>query len=72
LIEALTRDFKEKTGKQFALYHSNKSKAEQIVSLKQSEKEEQKRKIKLILKQIKQQINATACRQVDTDPDLSV
>jgi len=60
LIEAVTRDFKEQISERFALYHSYKSEAEQIFSLKQSEKEDQKRKIKLIQKQIQQQIDEIA------------
>lgn len=56
LIEAVTRDFEGKINKQFALYYSYKSEAEHIFSLKQSQREEQKKQISLIQKEIEQQI----------------
>ncbi len=57
LIEAVTRDFKEKINERFALYHSYKSEAEHIFSLKQSEREEQKKQISLVQKEIEQVIS---------------
>ncbi len=57
LIEAVTRDFKEKINKRFALYYSYKSEAEHIFSLKQSQREEQKKQISLIQKEIEQVIS---------------
>jgi len=57
LIEAVTRDFKEKINKRFALYHSYKSEAEHIFSLKQSQREEQKKQISLIQKEIEHVIS---------------
>jgi len=57
LIEAVTRDFREKINKHFALYHSYKSEAEHIFSLKQSQREEQKKQISLIQKKIEQVIS---------------
>ncbi len=57
LIEAVTRDFKEKINDWFALYRNYKSEAENIFFLKQSGKEDQKNRIKLIQEQIDQQIN---------------
>jgi hypothetical protein len=57
LIEAVIRDFKERINEQFVLYHSYKSEAEHIFSLKQSQREEQKKQISLIQKEIEQVIS---------------
>ena len=58
LIDAVTRDFKEKVNERFALYHSYKKETEHIVALKQSEKQEQKDKIKSIQQKIHQQMKS--------------
>jgi hypothetical protein len=57
LIDAVTRDFKEKVNERFALYDSYKKEAEHIFALKQSAKQEQKDKIKSIQQNIRQQIH---------------
>ncbi len=54
LIDAVTRDFKEKINKRFVLYHSYKKEAESVFSLNKSEKQAQKNKIRLIQQQIDQ------------------
>jgi len=52
LIEAATRDFKEKIDERFNLYHSFKKEIEHLFSLKHSEKIDQKKQILSIKKQI--------------------
>ncbi|MBU1343571.1 MAG: dynamin family protein [Proteobacteria bacterium] len=54
LIEAATRDFKEKINERFNRYHSCKNEIEHLFSLKNSEKQEQKKKVILIKQQIQQ------------------
>ncbi len=56
LIEAGTRDFKEKINERFNRYHSFKEEIEHLFSLKRSEKKDQKKK----LLSIKQQIQRVA------------
>ncbi|NOX33873.1 MAG: dynamin family protein [Deltaproteobacteria bacterium] len=53
LIEAATRDFKEKINERFNRYHALKGEIERVFSLKQSEKEDQKKKVLAIKLQIK-------------------
>ena len=45
LIEAATRDFKEKISERFNQYHSFKEEIESLLSLKHSEKKDQKKKV---------------------------
>jgi hypothetical protein len=60
LIEAVTRDFKEKINERFGLYHTYKQEVESVFSLKQSEKQEQKNTIRSIQLQIQQLIKDIA------------
>ncbi|MCP4673665.1 MAG: dynamin family protein [Desulfobacula sp.] len=62
LIDAVTRDFKEKINERFAMYHSYKKEAEDIFSLKLCEKQDTQSKIKLILQQIQQENNHIAAQ----------
>lgn len=48
LIEAATRDFKEKIDERFNRYHSFEEEIEHVFSLKHSEKQEQKKKVLFI------------------------
>ncbi|MBU8909749.1 MAG: dynamin family protein, partial [Desulfobacterales bacterium] len=52
LIDAATREFKEKIDEQFNRYHSFKEEVEHLFSLKHSEKENQKKKVLSIKQQI--------------------
>jgi GTPase SAR1 family protein len=52
LIEAATRDFKEKISERFNQYHSFKEEIEHLLSLKHSEKKDQKLKVLSIKQQI--------------------
>ncbi|WP_299982355.1 dynamin family protein [Desulfobacula sp.] len=52
LIDAATRDFKEKIDEQFNRYHSFKEETERLFSLKHSEKKDQKKKVLSIKQQI--------------------
>ena len=57
LIEAATRDFKEKISERFNQYHSFKEEVESLLSLKHSEKKDQKKKV-LSIKQKIQSLSA--------------
>ncbi len=52
LIEALSRDFKEKTDEYFTSYHSYRKEVQHVFSLKQSEKETQRLKIHAVQREI--------------------
>lgn len=52
LIEAATRNFKEKIDEQFSRYHSLNKEMEQLFSLKRSEKKDQHKKVVFIKQQI--------------------
>ncbi|MCK5347825.1 MAG: hypothetical protein KAJ25_00460, partial [Desulfobacula sp.] len=52
LIDAATREFKEKIDEQFNRYHSFKEEIERLFSLKHSEKKDQKKKVLSIKQQI--------------------
>jgi len=57
LIEAATRDFKEKINERFNQYQSFKEKMEHLFSLKHTEKKEQKKKVQ----EIKLKIKSLSC-----------
>ncbi|MCD4674431.1 MAG: hypothetical protein K8S18_00325, partial [Desulfobacula sp.] len=52
LIDAATRDFKEKINERFGRYHSFKEEIEHVFSLKHSEKKGQKKKVLFIKQRI--------------------
>ncbi|MCD4722293.1 MAG: dynamin family protein [Desulfobacula sp.] len=66
LIEAATRDFKEKISERFNRYHFFKEEIEHLFSLKRSEKKDQKKK----LLSIKQQIQKVAA-DIASYPEIS-
>jgi hypothetical protein len=53
LIEAATRDFKEKINERFSRYHSFKQEIEHLFSLNHAEKKDQETKVLLLQQQIK-------------------